>query len=167
MISEEDCTSQETSDREAGSQESCEWDNFQEASSYFEPLDETVVEKDTRLNSTTDNLLLDKSVDLGVKGPLESTSSEIFVPEEAVPTEEEEREIFHVCGDASEKENMSPKTKSPAQLYEDFGVLLNSWKNEVARSGKKKSMPQFIADELEEKFQGIISISDQISKADY
>ena len=105
MISDEDCTSQETSDREAGSQESCEWDNFQEASSYFEPLDETVVEKDTRLNSTTDNLLLDKSVDLGVKGPLESTSSEIFVPEEAVPTEEEEREIFHVCGDTSAKLN--------------------------------------------------------------
>ena len=90
MISDEDCTSQGTSDREVGSQESCEWDNFQEASSYFEPLDETVVEKDTRLNSTTDNLLLDKSVDLGVEGPLKSTSSEIFVPEEAVPSEEEE-----------------------------------------------------------------------------
>ena len=109
MISDEDCTSQGTSDREVGSQESCEWDNFQEASSYFEPLDETVVEKDTRLNSTTDNLLLDKSVDLGVNGPLKSTSSEIFVPEEAVPSQEEELEIFQVCGDTSGREKCLPK----------------------------------------------------------
>ena len=94
------------------------------------------VEKDTRLNSTTDNLLLDKSVDLGVNGPLKSTSSEIFVPEEAVPSEEEKQEIFHVYGDTSGKEKMSPKTKTPAQLYEDFGVFLHSWKNYAARTIK-------------------------------
>ena len=106
MISDEDCTSQETSDREAGSQESCEWDNYQDTSSYFEPLDGTVNEKDTRLNSKTDNLLLDKGVDLGVNGPLKSTSSAIIVPEEAVPSEEEELDIF-MCGDTSGKENIA------------------------------------------------------------
>ena len=68
MITDEDSqNSQEESSQGqggAGSQESCEWDNYQEDSSYqgslsYDPLDYTLVEKDTRANSSTDNLLLD------------------------------------------------------------------------------------------------------------
>ena len=49
---------------------------------------------------------MDKGVDLGVNGLLKSTSSATIVPEEAVPSEEEELNIF-MCGDTSGKENIA------------------------------------------------------------
>ena len=61
MISDEEPKeSQEGSSRGIASQESCEWDSFQDTSSYFcDSLDSTIACKTYRLNSSTDNLLLD------------------------------------------------------------------------------------------------------------
>ena len=61
MISDEEPKeSQEGSSRGIASQESCEWDSFQDTSSYFcDSLDSTIACQTYRLNSSTDNLLLD------------------------------------------------------------------------------------------------------------
>ena len=92
-------TSQESLDRETegSSQTSCEWDNFQQNSSYFESLENSLVDPDTRRNSSTDILFLDETVHHWPprKPSSEPDNLEYLAHADGLQTVQEEEEVFH------------------------------------------------------------------------
>ena len=182
MITDEDSqNSQEESSQGqggAGSQESCEWDNYQEdstyqdSSSYFDPLDYTLVEKDTRANSSTDNLLLDGIVLIGhlqsVESRGESSSREDINLGNIIPSdlvENSEEEVF--VSEQSEVDIMPPKSRTPEQLHDEFVLLFQSWKADANKLMKRKTLPKYVADETEKRYQDLKVIFRDIINADH
>ena len=92
-------TSQESLNRETegSSQTSCEWDNFQQNSSYFESLENSLVDPDTRRNSSTDILFLDETVHHWPprKPSSEPDNLEYLAHADGLQTVQEEEEVFH------------------------------------------------------------------------
>ena len=184
MITDEDSqNSQEESSQGqggAGSQESCEWDNYQEDSTYqdslsYDPLDYTLVEKDTRANSSTDNLLLDGIVLIGhlqsVESQGESSSREDINPGNIIPSdliENSEDEVFiSEHSGNSEVGIMPPKSRTPEQLHDEFVLLFQSWKADANKLMKRKTLPKYVADETEKRYQDLKVIFRDISDADH
>ena len=176
MITDEDSHhSQEESSQEqvgAGSQESCEWDSFQDRSSYFDPLDCTLVEKDTRANSSTDNLLLDGLGHLQSVGSQgESSSREDLNPGNIIPSdliEISEEEVF-ISEQSGNREAgiMPPRSKTPEQLHEEFELLFQSWKADAKKLLKRKTLPKYVADETEKMYQDLKVIFLDITNTDH
>ena len=142
MKSDEESKESQGSSRDIASQESCEWDNFQDTSSYFYDSFDNSTTVTYRLNSSTDNLLLDH-------WPEENVDSEEIenIQRYQNITENLQREVI--------LEEMAPKT--PDQLNEDFTLFLREWNKKHNRTKKYKNLSRIAVDECEEIYQQLNS----------